>query len=723
MRRILVFSALCCFLFNIRAADSISFRNDIMPVLSKAGCNLGSCHGAQTGKGRLAISLRGEDPAKDHETLVKTFLKEGDPKRSLMLRKATLQIPHEGGERFTTNSESYRLLARWIAEGAKLPDKEPQLVRLETEPREKVLFAPTTNVNIRVTAHLSDGSKRDVNRWAIFEPSTLDVEVDEGKVTSLRPGETTLNVRYLGKQTAVRLAFVPERPGFVWNNPPTNNFIDVALRKKWKTLRLLPSEVCDDATFVRRAYLDLTGAIPNGAEARSFVEDKSTDKRARLIDRLLKRPEFADYWTLKWADLLRVEEIVLDRKGVGVFHAWIRESIAANKPLDQFVREILTAMGSTYQVAPANYYRALRKPDLRAEAVAQVFLGTRLNCAKCHNHPFEHWTMDDYYGFAAVFDGIDYEVKENKRYDKADKKNYIGEQIVKLGDKRKLKHPRSGSLPELRLLGGTSLKMDDQRLKKLGEWLSSHPLFARVQINRIWYQLMGRGLVDPVDDFRETNPAVNPELLDALAEDFAANGFDLRHAIRTICASRAYQLSSRPNRFNRDDEVNFARVVSRRLEAEQLLDSVHLALGGLPEFEGYKEPMRAITIPGIRATYRPRKPTNEDKFLHLFGKPERQTDSDTERINETTLAQVFELTSGGTLNCLLMKRENTLAGMLKLNDGDLVNELYWALLAREPGAVEYESALRHLRRTSNRREAVEDLAWVLLNAKEFLLRK
>lgn len=725
MKRGFVVGFLILFPLFSGAAELLSFRNDIVPVMTKAGCNLGACHGAQTGKGRLSLSLRGEDPKQDHEKLVKTFLKAGDPKRSLMLRKATLQIPHEGGERFTTNSESYQMLAQWISQGAKLETRWPRLVRLETEPKERVLFAPATNLQVRVTAHFSDGSQRDVNRWAIFEPSTLDVVVDaQGKATSLRPGETTVNVRYLGKQTAVRLAFVPERPGFVWNHPPTNNFIDVALHKKWRTLRLLPSGLCGDATFVRRAYLDLTGAVPKAAEARSFVADRSKDKRKKLIDDLLTRPEFADYWALKWSDLLRVEEIVLDRKGVGVFHGWIRESIAANKPIDKFVREILAALGSTYQVAPANYYRALRTPDLRAEAVAQVFLGTRLNCAKCHNHPFEHWTMDDYYGFAAVFDGIDYEIKENKRYDKSDKKNFIGEQIVKLGDKRKLKHPRNGNLPELRLLGeGSALNPDGKRLNKLGEWLSAHPLFARVQINRIWFQLMGRGLVDPVDDFRETNPAVNPELLDALARDFAANGFDLRHAIRTICGSRAYQLDSRPNRFNANDEMNFARVIPRRLEAEQLLDSAHLALGGLPEFEGYKTPMRAVTVPGIRATYRPRKPTMGDKFLHLFGKPERQTNSDTERINETSLAQVFELTSGGTLNGLLTKPDNALAGLLKENDGELINELYWMLLSREPGAVEYETALRHLDKSSNRREAVEDLAWALLNAKEFLLRK
>lgn len=709
---------------------SVSYRNDIVPVLTKAGCNLGACHGAQTGKGRLTLSLRGEDPAGDHAKLIEKFLKPGNPADSLMIRKATLEIPHEGGERFSKESESFQLLARWISEGAPLNHtNDAKILRLETYPTQKVLFAPITNQYIKVTALFSDGSKRDVNPWAIFEPSTLDVKVkDTGNVTSLRPGETTVTVRYLGKQAAVRLAFVPERPGFTWNNPPRNNFIDDALHKKWQILRLRPSKPCDDSTFVRRAYLDLTGAIPKPEEARRFVADKTSDKRTRLISELLKRPEFADFWALKWSDLLRVEEIVLDRKGAEFFHTWIRKSIADNQPIDQFARELLTTMGSTYKVAPANYYRALRTPDRRAEAVAQVFLGTRLTCAKCHNHPFERWTMDDYYEFAAVFDGIDYDIKSNKRYDKNDKNNFIGEQIVKLTDKRKLKHPRTKQIPALRLLGQESiLKVSPNRLEQLGKWLTAkdHPLFAKVQINRIWYHLMGRGLVDPVDDFRETNPAVNPPLLDALSRDFVAHGFDLRHAIKTICASRAYQLESRPNEFNKDDEINFARTIPRRLGAEQMLDSVYLALGSLPSFEGYKEPRRAITLPGIRPLYRTRNPTGGNKFLHLFGKPPRLTDSDTERMNETSLAQVFELTSGATMNGLLTKSDNSLARLIKTNKSpsSLVEETYWTFLSRAPIRSELDSALAHLDRSSNRREAMEDLAWALLNAKEFVLRR
>lgn len=709
---------------------TISYRRDIAPVITRAGCNLGACHGAQTGKGELTLSLRGEDPVKDHRALVEKFVNRGEPGKSYLLRKPTLEVKHEGGKRFETDSESYRLLHQWIAEGAPLElPGEARLVRLEVSPEEKVVFAPEVSVPLVVTAHYSDGSTRDVNRWAIYEPTALNVEVSsEGLVLSHQPGETTVNVRYLGQRAPVRLAFVPERPGFVWSDPPVYNFIDEALHAKWRTLRILPSGLCDDATFARRVHLDLLGAIPSAEEARAFVADASPDKRAKLVDQLLQRPEFADYWALKWADLLRVEEKVLDRKGVAAFHGWIRKSIAANKPIDQFAREIVSALGSTYEVGPANYYRALRSADQRAEAVAQIFLGVRMNCAKCHNHPFERWTMDDYYEFAAVFDGIDYEIKENKRFDKNDKNNFVGEQVVKLVEKRVLKDPRDGKLPSPRFLGGDEVAASDTaRLEKLGRWMSSaeHPLFAKVQINRIWYHLMGRGLVDPVDDFRATNPAVNPALLDALAADFVKSGFDLRHAIRTICASHAYQISSLPTDSNLDDEINFARVVPHRLSAEQLLDSVHLAFGSLPRFEGYDNPMRASRLHGVQANYRPKRPTNGDTFIKLFGKPPRLTNSDTERTTDTSLAQVFELTSGSTLNELLTQKGLLLDRLLesKKPDRELVETLYWTLLTRPPSDEELSATEDYLGSAKERRLALEDLAWAMVNAKEFLLRR
>lgn len=712
------------------ASPGISYRNDILPVITRAGCNLGACHGAQTGKGELTLSLRGEDPVKDHAALVEKFVNLGAPEKSYLLRKAIEDVNHEGGKRFEKDSESYELLHRWITEGARrdLPD-EPTLVRLEVTPEEKVLFEPETAVQLAVTAHYSDGTTRDVRRWSIYEPTALNVEVSpDGLVESHRPGETTVNVRYLGLQVPARLAFVPDRPGFTWTDPPAHNFIDEALHAKWKTLRILPSDPCDDATYVRRVHLDLIGLIPTEEEARDFLEDKDPDKRTKLVDALLQRPEFADFWALKWADLLRVEEKVLDTRGVAAFHGWIRKSIAENKPLDRFAREVVSSLGSTYEVAASNYYRALRAPDQRAEAIAQIFLGVRLNCAKCHNHPSERWTMDDYYQFSAVFDGIDYEIKENKRFDSNDKNNFVGEQVVKFVDKRELKDPRTKKEPVPRLLGESEpLASDPKRLEKLGTWMTSpeHPLFARVQVNRIWFHLMGRGLVDPVDDFRATNPPVNPALLDALTADFVASGFDLRHAIRTICASRAYQLGSVPNDTNRDDEINFTRALPRRLSAEQLLDSAHLALGGLPSFEGHEQPMRAAQLPGVQAVYRPKKPTSGDRFVRLFGKPPRLTNSDTERTTDTSLAQVFELTSGSTLNGLLTENGNLIDRLLEAKPSDeaLVERLYWTILTRAPSGEELSATTAYLASTEKRREALEDLAWSLLNAKEFLLRR
>jgi len=712
------------------ASWTLSFRNDVAPVLTRAGCNMGACHGAQTGKGRLNLSLRGEDPRGDYETLRDSFVRDRDPDRSPMLRKPTLAVPHDGGERFDRDSESYQILSDWISQGApfELPG-EPHVERLEVTPSNRVIFEPEISVQLGATAIFSDGSTRDVNQWAIFEPSELNVEVDDqGLVTRIRPGETTVVARYLGIQTPARLAFVPERPDFVWADPPAYNYIDTLLQEKWRTLRLLPSDLGDDATFVRRAYLDLTGSIPTAEQAQEFVHNPDPAKRSALIDRLIETPDFASYWALKWADLLRVEEKVLDRQGVATFHQWLEDSIAQNQPIDQFARDILTALGSTYETAPANYYRALRQPDLRAEAVAQVFLGTRLGCAKCHNPPFEHWTMDDYYQFAAVFDGMDYEIIENKRFDKNDKNNFVGEQIVKFVDERSLKHPKTTEHPAPRFLGVSQpVEEPATRLETLGDWLTSpeNPLFARVQINRIWASLMGRGIVEPVDDFRSTNPPVLPELLDALTADFVASGFNLRHAIRTICASRAYQLESIPNATNADDVINFTRNIPRRLEAEQLLDSIHQALGTHSAFEGYEEPLKAIELPGVQAVYRPKKPTHGDTFLKLFGKPPRLTNSDTERVNQTSLAQVFELTSGGTLNDALTHSDNLIGRLLdqRKNANEITQRLYWTLLARRPSREEIDFYRQYISKTPSRREAIEDLTWALLNSKEFLLRK
>ena len=405
----------------------------------------------------------------------------------------------------------------------------------------------------------------------------------DGLVTSQRPGETTVIVRFLEKQTPVRLAFVPSRPNFKWSHPPESNFIDREVFAKLRTLRMNPSPLCADEVFLRRAYLDLLGLIPTDQEARAFMTDTAPDKRARLVDTLLCRPEFADFWTLKWADLLKLEERQLDKQGMKTFYQWIHESIATNKPLDQFARELVSARGSTYTNPPANWYRANRTPVERAENTAQLFLGARLKCAQCHNHPFERWTQDDYHNWTAVFARVDYQILENKRADESDKHEFVGDQIVFLTNNVTWTNPRIGKPATPRLLGGATiadLKLSGGRdeLDALADWLTrrDNPWFAKMQANRIWFHLMGRGLVDPVDDFRASNPPSHPVLLTELADELAGHGFDLHYLIRVIMASRAYQLDSEPNDTNDGDEINYSHNIPRRLGAEQLLDSQSL---------------------------------------------------------------------------------------------------------------------------------------------------
>ncbi len=706
-----------------------------MAVFSKAGCNDGGCHGSARGQGSLKLSLRGESPDLDYPAITQSkasrLLMRDAPEKSLLLRKPSLQLGHEGGRRFTAGSLEYETLLKWIQSGAPQdPASHPKLIGLRVAPAEAVIIEPADSVSITVTATFSDGTERDVSRWAVYEPSDLICDIDEGgRAVATQFGETTISVRYLNQQAPVKLAFVPSRPGFQWVEPSTSNAIDEAVFAKLRRLRLNPSERCDDATFIRRAFLDLLGLLPTAEESQHFVRDVTLNKRALLIDALLGRPEFADQWALKWSDLLRNEEKALDETGVTRFHGWIRDSIAANKPMDQFARELVTGIGSTYENPPANYYRALRDPTLRAEATAQLFLGTRLQCARCHRHPYERWTQDDYYQFASVFDGMDYKILKNERRDKLDKNQFIGEQIVQVGLEKKLKDPRSGENPQSAFLPipGMARPSEEKSLEALGAWLTSpdNPLFSKVQVNRVWFQLFGRGIVDPVDDFRSTNPAVNPELLSVLEKEFIASGFDLRHLIRFIMSSETYQLSALPNETNREDERNFSRTLVQRLSAETLLDAMHQVLGTSPQFTGIDRPMRAGQLPGVESIHRNRKPKRDEHFLKLFGRPVRQLNSDLERSNATSLAQVFEMTSGRTLHAMLAQENNRLSELVGsgASNREIVDTLYWTALVRPPNAAEAEEARAYLNRAGNRRHALEDLAWALLNSKEFMLKR
>ncbi|HVY68414.1 MAG TPA: DUF1549 and DUF1553 domain-containing protein [Verrucomicrobiae bacterium] len=711
-----------------------------MAVLAKAGCNAGGCHGNKNGKAGFKLSLRGQDPDADYQVLTRDAFGRRinifEPEESLLLLKPTTKVAHEGGLRFKKDSEEYAILSQWIAAGApRDPVATPEVKSLQVTPLERVLIEPADHVQLKVRAIFSDGTERDITSRAVYEPAnTLAKASHDGLVTAQGQGEVTVLVRYLQLQVPVRLAFIPARPNFKWCGARPNNFVDGQIFSKLRSLRINPSELCTDTVFLRRAYLDLLGVLPTPDEAKAFVADRHRDKRAKLVDQLLERPEFADFWALKWADLLRAEEKSLDRKGVQNFHHWIRQCIAENMPLDQFAREIISARGSTYTSPAANYYRALRTPVARAESTAQVFLGTRLLCAQCHNHPYDRWTQDDYYGWASVFARVNYKVLENKRNDGLDTHEFNGDQIVFIAREGDVTNARTGKPAAPRFLGAAQILEpagvpdETDRLDALAAWLTSpaNERFAKSQVNRIWFHLMGRGIVDPIDDFRPTNPPSHPALLDALAADFVKHNYDLRHLIRVIMNARAYQLSPEPNDSNRADEVNYSHALPRRLGAEQLLDAEHQVTGVTTHFAGYPAGLRAGQLPGVAAL--PRKEmrhADAEKFLAIFGKPQRLLTCECERSGETTMGQAFQLISGPSINDLLTTPDNRLGQLIASNKSNdqVLDDLYWSALSRPPTTAERSRMIEYLSRAKDRRQALEDLAWGLLNAKEFVLRE
>ena len=715
----------------------VSFTRDVMPVLSKAGCNGGGCHGNQNGKGGFKLSPWGENPTLDYKNILSSEKRANpsNPEVSKLLRKPTLLEKHEGDKRFDLESEEYRILHDWLKLGAKNDiDSAPQLESIRIIPSSVLFSAPNKKINLQVKAKFSNGEEKDVSQWAVYESANLGAEVSAGgELEFSQPGETTVFVRYMGGRASMRAALIKANDNYKWKGPSPKNEIDHYVFSKLKLFNQNPSAVSDDLTFLRRVSLDITGSLPSSDTARSFLSDKRKDKRSILIEELLKSEEYASFWALKWADLLRVEEKTLDSKGVEKIYGWLKEMIGSGKPLDQFTKDILCATGSTYNNPPANFYRALRAPVNRAEAVAQVFIGTRINCAKCHDHPFENVRQDDYYRFAAIFDAIDYEIIENKRKDGFDKHRFVGEQVIKLVSADKfqnkfLKDPRTKKPPEPGFLDPSSgpIKSFDNRLEEVADWITSHPRFAKVQANRIWSNLVGQPLVDPIDDVRETNPASNPELLQFLSKELIESGFDQKHLIRLITNSITYQLSSDPGLvLNIGTDLTFARAKVMRYPAEVIIDAAHKSMSIKGEFSDSFKSKYAITMPGVDSVHLSKNPHENDKFLKIFGKPARLTNSDAERSNETTLAQVFELTAGKTLNTILSHQENKIGQLLKNGKDDLeiIDELYWSILTRPPVDEEWSAFLSYLNMSSNRRSALEDVAWSLLNAKEFLLRR
>ncbi len=715
------------------------FSIEIAALLSKSGCNAGACHGNATGKGGLKLSLRNQDARFDYRALVEEHagrrIDSFDPDRSLLLAKPLMNVSHEGGQRFKVDSPEADLLRRWIAAGAPFdPPNTPRVKSIRVTPTDLILRAPDDKFQFQVTATFSDGTEQDVTRWACYEPVEPRVTITpEGAATFVRDGETTVLVRYLSAQKPVRVALVPQRPEFFWNDAESVNKIDEIIHARLRELQINPSAPASDAEFIRRLSLDVLGVLPTVEEAKAFIADKSPDKRAKLIDAWLLRPEYAELWALRWADLLREEEKYLDLKGVRALHEWLRASFADNRPLDQFARALVSTTGSTYDNPPANYYRALRDPVTRAEATAQVFLGTRLQCAKCHNHPFDRWTQDDYHEWTAVFARIDYEILENARRDKNDKHEFIGEQRVKILDSGDVTNPRTNKPAEPRLLGvKTPLDGKAARLDELAQWMTAadNKQFSRAMANRLWHSVMGRGLVDPVDDFRASNPPSHPALLDYLAEELVKSGYDQRHVLRLLLNSATYQRSSASNPTNVDDEQHYARAIPRKLSAEVLLDTLCQVTGSQLDWASLPDGSRSAQRAGLGARRKKEASSDVDKFLRSFGKPPRLTNCECERSTAGTISQSFQMLSGPLPAELLAQPDNQLDRWAKsqLPAAHLIEEIWWTTLTRAPTSEEQQAAKELLtsdkvRESGDRRAVLEDLVWALVNSHEFQLRR
>ena len=716
-------------------APNISFNNDIVPVLTRLGCAMGACHGSQFGKGGYKLSLAGFDPDLDYQNTVKAAsgrrLSLTDPAHSLLLMKPTMAVPHGGGLRLIPGSADYKLLSRWIQMGAPGPNPaDPTISSIEVTPSERILPRTGAALDLKVMATYSDGHKRDVT--AHTRLSSLNDAIaactPEGHVTAAGQGQTAIMVRYGGLATVSTIivpfkkssAPVPEGK-FTYPADTISAKLDAMVARKQLQLNLPASPVCDDATFARRLFLDILGTAPTRTELEAFIADKSPDKRSKLTDALLERPEYADYWTLKWGDLLRSNRPALGSKGMWSFTNWIHEQMRSNRPVNEMVKELILAQGSTFTNGPSNYYRVASNPQDLAETTSQVFLGVRMQCARCHHHPFEKWSQGDYYQFAAFFARVGLKGS-------TDFGIFGNENVVKVQDGGEVYHPKTGALMRPAALGvqpallkeGTKLPdpdADGDRRKALADWLTApdNHLFARNIANRYWGYLFGKGIVNPIDDQRITNPPSNPQLLDALAEDVVKSGYNLKHLIKTICATRAYQRSSEALPGNAKDELFFTHYQPKRLPAETLLDAIDFACGTREKYQDLPVGTRAIQLPD---------PAVSSDFLDVFGRPQRLIACECERQTEANLSQTLRLMNGELVNRKAGQAGGRLADLIAKGASDqaILNDLYYAALARPPRLSEKRAVFTVLAFTpqEGRKAVFEDVLVTLLNSKEFL---
>jgi hypothetical protein len=622
-----------------------------------------------------------------------------------------MEVAHGGGRRLVKGDPAHFVLRQWIAEGMPLDrPEEPDLVRIAVQPKKRVFHNSGDRQQVLVHGHFSDGSVRDLTALTVFSSSADSVAtVDEhGLVQKAGRGEAAILARYLDKMDTSYVTFLEDVPGFAWNNPPEHNFIDRLVHEKHKQLQVLPSDLCSDEEFLRRAYLDATGRLPTIAETQAFLNDLTDDKRARLVDQLLDTTDHAGFWALKWADVLRVNSNKLNPNGVAKFNRWIYEGVLRDERMDDFARELLTASGSVYENPAANYWRASRDPTDAVETTAQLFLGVRIQCAKCHNHPFERWSQDNYYGIAAAFARIG-------------RKNGAlpTDEVVFLQDGGEVTQPRTGKQMPVHLLlkGDVAVPPQDDRRQVFAEWLTApdNPFFARSIVNRIWGHLMGRGIVDPVDDFRDSNPPSNAPLLDELARQFVEHGYSRKWVIREIMNSATYQRSSRTNAFNKDDELYFSHAVTRMLSAEQLLDSICAVTDVAEAFPNVPAGTRATQLP---------EPPPDHYFLKIFGQPQREMACECERTNESNLSQALQMINGPTVHNKLRDDNGRINRMLSAgnSDDEIIAALYQSALSRQPTTDELAASKKHIAASENRRFGLEDVGWAVLNSKEFLFQ-
>ena len=714
--------------------EPVSFRNEAIAALTKPGCNSGGCHGSPSGKGGFSLSMMGYDPLADRRVLTRAGWSRRtnpiEPEASLMLRKATAKVAHGGGLKLRESDTSYRLLRDWIAQGCKTDlDQAISLVKLEVYPESgRVLREPFASQQLLVIAHYADGSTRDVTRIASYTSSEEGVAAvgPDGLVEGKDRGEIAVSVRYLDAVVARTFTFVKEIPGFAWTDPPSNNRVDDLVHAQLKLLGYLPSGTCTDSEFLRRIYLDVVGLLPTVEETRAFLADGSPDKRARLVDGLLERPEYASYWGQRQADLLRVTRQSLTQEGARRYYDWIVESVRSNQAYDQFVRELLTAEGDTYERPSANYYRAAADTNSVTESTVQLFMGVRIGCAKCHNHPFDRWTQDNYYGIAAVFDRVRRELVPVPRAGgepKAQKKQRRerppeGPMMIKVAGEGATIQPRTHKemKPWLPLVGDAAVEPGGDARKAFAGWLAGaeNPFLARVLVNRIWAHVMGRGIVDPVDDFHSTNPPSNAALLDFLADDFARNGFDRKRTLRLILNSRTYQRSVAKDPSNAGDSKHFASAQVRLIAAEPLFDAIGRVTEVSERFSGVPA--------GTLATQMPTPPRME--FLEAFGQPKRETACQCERGAEPSLAQALQLLNGPAVQGRLSDDKNRPHRLIREGkaDREVVEELYLAALCRAPTESESTRAVAYVDAHPERDKAFEDVLWAILNSKEFIFQ-